>query len=105
MAGIPSISKCIGCHSNLSIESETITTLNKHWEKATPIEWVRVYDLPDHVWFSHKRHVAKEIGCQVCHGAVETLEVNARLVTYKMGFCLNCHQEKEAPTDCWTCHI
>jgi hypothetical protein len=105
MAGIPSTYKCMGCHSNLSIDSEPITQLIKHSEEAKPIEWARVYDLPDHVWFSHKRHVAKEIECKKCHGAVETLEINTRLITHKMGFCLNCHQEEEAPTDCWTCHM
>lgn len=104
MAGIPSTKKCQNCHDNLAVESEAITALKKHIEAKTPIEWERIYDLPDHVWFSHKRHIAKDIACQKCHGAVETLVINANKVEHQMGFCLDCHQEKEAPTDCWTCH-
>lgn len=104
MAGIPSLAKCMNCHDNLSVETEPIKILRKHFEDRTPIEWVRIYDLPDHVWFSHKRHLAKDVSCQKCHGPVETLEVNARLITHHMGFCLNCHQANNAPTDCWTCH-
>ncbi len=105
MAGVPSVSKCMNCHSNLTIDSEQIVKLTEHYDQDKPIEWIRIYDLPDHVWFSHKRHVAKEIACEKCHGPVETLVVNARLVKHNMGFCLDCHQENDAPTDCLTCHI
>lgn len=105
MAGIPSMKKCMGCHENLEVESAQITLLKDHYENNKPIEWIKVYDLPDHVWFSHKRHIAKDIACKRCHGPTETLEVNARLVTHNMGFCLDCHQANNAPTDCWTCHI
>ncbi len=104
MAGVPSLSKCMGCHNNMSIESTAITALLKHDEDQKPIEWVRIYDLPDHVWFSHKRHVKASIRCQQCHGSVETLVRNARLIEPRMGFCLDCHQKRGAPTDCWTCH-
>ncbi len=105
MAGVPSVSKCMGCHSNLSIESAPISKLTEYFEEAKPIGWMKVYDLPDHVWFSHKRHITRDIACKKCHGPVDTLEVNKRLVNHKMGFCLNCHQDEEASTDCLTCHM
>jgi len=104
IAGIPSVSKCMNCHANLSVESKAIDFLKAKAEKGKPIEWVRVYHTPDHVWFSHKRHIKKGIKCAVCHGPVETLVVNQELVAYRMGFCLSCHQKKGAPTDCLTCH-
>lgn len=104
MAGVPSVAKCMNCHENITSGTEPIAKLKDHFERRTPIAWARVYDLPDHVWFSHKRHVAKNIECRRCHGAVETLEVNARVNDFKMGFCLDCHQAEGAPTDCWTCH-
>lgn len=110
MAGAPPVSKCMGCHANIGTDGKSIKNpkaleeLAKYFNDGKPIPWVRVYSLPDHVWFSHKRHIAKGVDCKVCHGAVDTMEVTAKAVNHKMGFCLNCHQQKEAPTDCWTCH-
>lgn len=104
IAGVPSLGKCMGCHGNLTIDSPAIKTLVKLSESEKPIEWVRIYHLPDHVWFSHKRHIKRDIACQQCHGPVETLNVNAQMVIHRMGFCLECHQKHKAPTDCWTCH-
>jgi len=105
MAGVPSVSKCMNCHSNLTIDSDQIAKLTEHYDQDKPLEWIRIYDLPDLVWFSHKRHIAKEIACQKCHGPVQTLVTNARLVKHNMSFCLNCHQQNGAPTDCLTCHM
>jgi len=104
MAGIPSMSKCMNCHSNLTSRSGDAAKLAAYFGKKEAVAWARVYNLPDHVWFSHKRHVSKDIDCKECHGAVDTLEVNARLRNFKMGFCVTCHQKNGAPTDCWTCH-
>jgi len=104
MAGLPAVSICMNCHNNLAADRPLIMEVADYFEKGKPIEWNRVYDLPDHVWFSHKRHVAKDIECTFCHGPVQTLEVQARMKDFKMEFCLNCHQENGAPTDCWTCH-
>ncbi len=104
MAGVPSLKTCDNCHANLTKQSPAITALKKNIETNTPIEWNRVYDLPDHVWFSHKRHIKKGFACQECHGPVETMEVVGKVNEHKMGFCLNCHQDNKAPTDCYTCH-
>jgi hypothetical protein len=103
-AGVPPFSKCMNCHANLSIQKDSIQTIIKRYEQKEMGSWARVYNLPDHVWFNHKRHIAKGIECRNCHGAVETMVVNAQNVVFKMGFCLSCHQDRGAPTDCWTCH-
>ena len=61
-----------------------------------PIEWVRVHNLPDHVYFSHAQHVsAGEIECQQCHGKVEEMEVLAQHSPLSMGWCINCHRQTE----------
>ncbi len=61
-----------------------------------PIEWVRVHNLPDHVYFSHAQHVSVgQIACQKCHGTVEGMDVVYQYSTLGMGWCINCHRETE----------
>jgi mono/diheme cytochrome c family protein len=63
---------------------------------AGPIEWVRVHNLPDHVYFNHAQHVTSgEVECEQCHGAVEEMEVLAQYAPLSMGWCINCHRESE----------
>ena len=104
MAGVPSVSTCMNCHRNLKTESPLIVKVTEYFEEQKPIKWIRVYHLPDIVWFSHKRHIAKDIACQKCHGPVQTFEVQKKVMNHKMTFCLSCHQKNGASTDCWTCH-
>jgi len=60
------------------------------------IPWVRIHNLPDHVYFSHAQHVtAGEIECQACHGKVEEMEVLAQHSPLSMGWCINCHRQTE----------
>ena len=105
-AGVPSVNKCVGCHSNVATDKPQIRKVMNYWDNQEPIPWIKVHDLPDFVYFPHKRHVAAEIECQTCHGPVETMEVVTRLAPLKMGWCLECHRQEEVEhgTDCWTCH-
>ncbi|MEX2124707.1 MAG: cytochrome c3 family protein [Woeseia sp.] len=105
-AGVPSLSKCMGCHAEVAADRPQVRLLASYWENKEPIAWIKVHDLPDFVHFTHKRHVAAGIECQTCHGPVETMEVVSREAPVKMGLCLNCHRENEVQhgTDCWTCH-
>lgn len=105
-AGVPPVSKCVGCHSQVATDRPQIRKLMAYWENQEPIPWIKVHDLPDFVHFPHKRHVAAGLECQVCHGPVETMEVLSREAPVKMGLCLNCHKQHavENGLDCWTCH-
>lgn len=61
-----------------------------------PIEWVRIHNLPDHVYFNHAQHVTVgELECQTCHGQVEEMEVMAQYAPLSMGWCINCHRQTE----------
>lgn len=63
---------------------------------AGPIEWVRIHNLPDHVYFNHSQHVTVgKIDCQQCHGAVEEMEVVQQYSPLSMGWCINCHRQTE----------
>lgn len=61
-----------------------------------PVEWVRVHNLPDHVYFNHAQHVvAGKVECQTCHGNIQEMEVVAQHAPLSMGWCINCHRETE----------
>lgn len=80
-----------------------------------PIEWIRVHNLPDFVYFDHRRHVNADVTCQQCHGSVETMKKVSQVNDLTMGWCVNCHrdvnngqfpdlQDKFASTNCAGCH-
>jgi len=105
VAGIPATADCRACHQFIAPDRPEIVTLRGYWEKKEPIPWVRVYGVPDHVYFPHMMHIRANIACTVCHGEVATMERITRSVSLKMGWCLNCHRQHKASIDCWTCHI
>lgn len=58
-----------------------------------PIEWIRIHNMPDHVYFNHSQHVSVgQVACQTCHGTVENMEVMAQDAPLSMGWCINCHR-------------
>lgn len=106
-AGVPSLDTCMTCHQGTLTDSPEEEKVRQFAERGEPIPWRRIYDAPDHVYFSHRRHVvAARIGCGECHGAVETLVVPAAypLVRQSMDWCLACHAKRGATTDCVHCH-
>jgi len=61
-----------------------------------PIEWIRIHNLPDHVYFNHAQHVTVgQLECQQCHGTVEEMEVMSQHSPLSMGWCINCHRQTE----------
>jgi len=59
-----------------------------------PIEWIRVHNLPDHVYFNHAQHVTVgQVECQDCHGTIEKMEVVQQHSPLSMGWCINCHRQ------------
>jgi len=96
----------------IGYDTESMTYRN---QSGPPIEWVRVYDLPDFVFFEHSRHVAAGVTCQTCHGPVETMETVRQDADLSMGWCVNCHRAvnhgenagfkgKYASISCAVCH-
>ena len=62
--------------------------------KTQPVEWVRVHNLPDFVYFNHSQHVSVAgIECQTCHGPIEEMEIVSQFAPLTMGWCVNCHKE------------
>lgn len=99
-AGIPSLNVCMNCHHQVREGKITGTTeiskIHEAWEKGIPVEWVRIHNLPDHVYFNHAQHVnVAKLDCAECHGQVETMHEVMQVNDLSMGWCLNCHRETE----------
>ncbi len=102
--GLPAVEKCLYCHNYIIPRHPWIRKEHEYFNTKTPIPWKEVFYLPEHVLFNHERHLKKEVRCQECHGAIETMDrlPKKRL---KMGFCIACHQERKANLGCWlACH-
>lgn len=99
-AWIPSTNVCMNCHKAIkegSISGEKeIAKIYQSYETNTPIEWVRIHNLPDLSYFNHQQHVvAGGLECQTCHGPIEEMDVVYQWAPLSMGWCINCHRETE----------
>ena len=111
-SGIPSANVCMNCHTYISegtltgtkeiakiydavgFDSNTRTYIEDYEEK--PIEWIRIHNLPDHVYFNHSQHVTVGgIECQECHGPIEEMDVVYQHADLTMGWCVDCHRTAE----------
>ncbi len=99
-AGIPSPTLCMNCH-NIVKEGTTTGTgeIAKIYDainKEKSIEWIKVHNLPEHVFFSHAQHVKiGEVDCAECHGDVENMDRIAQVKDLSMGWCINCHRDQK----------
>jgi hypothetical protein len=107
VAGLPSVRVCMGCHNTIATDKPRIQRITQMRKEGTDLAWQRVFGYPNesHVKFNHAPHLRKEIACATCHGDIAHQTVAHRNVDLNMGFCVNCHREKNAPTDCLTCHF
>jgi cytochrome c2 len=101
-ANIPSVNICLNCHSSIlkitgaTVASTEIQKIFAAKESNTPIQWVRVHNLPDLAYFNHAQHFnVGGITCQTCHGAVETMPVLTQNTNLTMGWCIDCHRKTE----------
>jgi hypothetical protein len=110
VATVPAVRTCMGCHKMVAVDKPEIQKLKRYWDSQQPIPWAKVYDISDHVRFTHERHVRAGIACQTCHGPVQEMSAIRLEHTLKMGFCVGCHKQhlndKHTPAslDCATCH-
>jgi mono/diheme cytochrome c family protein len=118
-ANIPSIGTCMNCHMTINeytgakifredkTEVDGTAEIQKiydyaGWDPATktytgnpkPVEWVKIHNLPDHVYFNHSQHtVAGKVQCQTCHGEIQKENEVKQFTDLSMGWCINCHRE------------
>jgi hypothetical protein len=94
-AGLPPTATCMNCHKLIWNDSPMLEPVRESYRTGTPIEWVRVNDLPDYVYFNHSIHVSKGIGCASCHGRVDRMPLMMQAESLQMEWCLECHREPE----------
>lgn len=94
-ATIPPTETCMGCHAQVATESPVLESVRTSYESNQPLEWIRVHNLADFVYFNHGIHVNKGIGCETCHGRIDQMPVVAKAETLRMDWCLACHREPE----------
>ncbi|MDA0333862.1 MAG: cytochrome c3 family protein [bacterium] len=91
-AGIPPVETCMTCHSLIWTEAPLLEPVRAAFRDDVPLQWTRVHDLPDFVYFKHNIHVSKGIGCTTCHGAVDQMPLMKKAETLNMEWCLSCHR-------------
>src|SRR5206468_8359318 len=72
-AGIPATEVCMNCHKQVWADSPTLEPVRASLRDNRPIEWARVNNVPDFVYFDHSIHVYKGVGCETCHGRVDQM--------------------------------
>ena len=94
-AGIPPTKTCMNCHSMIFAESHALEPVLESWKTGKSLQWTRVHDLPQFVYFNHSIHVNKGVGCSTCHGPVDEMPLMQKQNTLYMGWCLDCHRQPE----------
>jgi len=121
-AGVPAVNICMNCHKAITEYTKGPKLYNEDgdeingtaeiaklykaagfdpakpnsWDptKAKPIEWIKIHNLPDHVFFSHAQHVrAGKVQCQTCHGEIPAMDEVKQISELSMGWCINCHRQ------------
>lgn len=94
-ANVPPTATCMNCHATVRTGSEKLAPLRESFETGKPVEWVKVHDLPDFVYFNHAGHIQSGVGCVSCHGRVDRMEVVRQEAPLNMGWCLDCHRDPD----------
>ena len=95
-AGIPPTKTCMSCHSQIWLNAEMLQPVRDSFASGKSLEWTRVHDLPDFVYFNHSIHVSKGVGCSTCHGTVNQMPLIFQASNLQMQWCLDCHRNTAA---------
>ena len=94
-AGIPPTKTCMNCHSQIWTDSPMLEPVRASFRTDESIQWIKVHDLPDFVYFNHSVHVNKGVGCATCHGRVDQMPLMWQENSLQMEWCLDCHRNPE----------
>jgi len=92
-AGIPPTETCMNCHRQIWTNAELLEPIRASYRDNVPVQWTRINDLPDYVYFNHSVHIAKGMGCVTCHGPVNQMQLTFQHASLQMEWCLSCHRD------------
>jgi Cytochrome c7 and related cytochrome c len=91
-AGIPPTKTCMNCHSQIWTNAQLLEPVRASYRSGESLQWTRVNQLPDFVFFNHSIHVTKGVGCNTCHGPVDQMPLMYQAESLQMEWCLGCHR-------------
>jgi len=94
-AGIPPTKTCMNCHSQIWANAPILEPVRASFRSDVPLNWIRVNDLPDFVYFNHQIHIKQGVGCNTCHGPVDQMPLMYQATSLLMEWCLDCHRAPE----------
>ena len=94
-ANIPPTKTCMNCHAQIWATSPYLEPVRASFRTGESLQWQRVHNLPDFVYFNHSIHVTKGIGCETCHGRLDRMPGIYQAKSLQMEWCLDCHRAPE----------
>lgn len=111
-AAVPPTATCLNCHGGkvtdrdgkvvegqthtaVHLASEKLAPVRESGDTNMPVEWIKVHDLPDYVYFNHSAHVTRGVSCVECHGRIDRMEQVFQAKELSMSWCLSCHRDPE----------
>jgi hypothetical protein len=91
-ADIPPTAICMNCHSQMWAAAPALAPVRESYLTGRSIQWTRVYELPEYVYFDHSIHIHKGFGCNTCHGRVDRMPLTWQAPRLTMSWCLECHR-------------
>jgi len=92
-AGIPPTKTCMNCHSQIWTNAQLLEPVRASYRSGESLQWTRVNQLPDFVYFNHSIHINKGVGCNTCHGPVDQMPLMYQQESLQMEWCLGCHRD------------
>ncbi len=105
-ATVPNVSTCMLCHENAKTDSPEVQKLAAFAARNQQPPWKRIFSFPAsaHVFFTHKPHMRAQMKCEECHGRIGEMPRVRREVEHTMGWCMDCHRQRQVSNDCLLCH-
>ena len=94
-ANIPPTKTCMNCHSQIWTNAQLLEPVRASYRSGQSLQWTRVNQLPDFVYFNHSIHINKGVGCNTCHGPVDQMPLMYQQESLQMEWCLSCHRAPE----------
>ena len=102
-AAIPATETCGNCHGGSAVvegrtlgqihgSSLQLEPIRQSLETRDPVQWIRVHDAPDFVYFNHSAHINRGVSCVSCHGRIDKMDVVTQVESLSMKWCIDCHR-------------